>query len=209
MPKTPTADTPALATRRRLLAELARLVGVTASLGVAGGRPATASTHFDARAQGLVVMLRHATTEPGIGDPPGYVLGDCSSQRQLSASGRAQAQRLGAALAGHGLQATQVKSSRWCRCLDTARLGFGQATPWPALDSFFDAPAREPAQTAALREALATLAHGEVAVWVTHQVNITALAASTVGMGEAVVLRGQRQPDGSVQVQRLGGFVSA
>lgn len=182
---------------------------MTASLGVAGGRPATASTHFDARAQGLVVMLRHATTEPGIGDPPGYVLGDCSSQRQLSASGRAQAQRLGAALAGHGLRATQVKSSRWCRCLDTARLGFGQATPWPALDSFFDAPAREPAQTAALRDALATLAPGEVAVWVTHQVNITALAGSTVAMGEAVVLRGQRQPDGSVQVQRLGGFVSA
>jgi len=46
-------------------------------------------------------------------------------------------------------------------------------------------------------------------VWVTHQVNITALAGSHVAMGEAVVLRGHRQPDGSVRVQRLGGFVSA
>jgi len=212
MQKAPTPDTTTRATRRRLLAGLAglaRLAGLASGLAVASGRPATAAPRFDASAQGLVVMLRHATTEPGIGDPPGYALGDCSSQRQLSAEGRAQARRLGATLSAHGLRATQVKSSRWCRCLDTARLGFGQATPWPALDSFFNEPGREPAQTAALREALAALAPGEVAVWVTHQVNITALAGSHVAMGEAVVLRGHRQPDGSVRVQRLGGFVSA
>ena len=221
MRKTPTSDTTTPATRRRLLAELAelaglagmaglaRLAGLATSLAVASGRPATAAPHFDVSAQGLVVMLRHAVTEPGIGDPRGYTLDDCSSQRLLSADGRAQARRLGATLAAHGLRATQVKSSRWCRCLDTARLGFGHATPWPALDSFFDEPGRGPAQTATLREALAALAPGEVVVWVTHQVNITALAGSPVAMGEAVVLRGHRQPDGSVRVQRLGGFVSA
>ena len=46
-------------------------------------------------AGGVALLLRHALTEPGIGDPPGYRLDDCRSQRNLSAEGRAQARALG------------------------------------------------------------------------------------------------------------------
>jgi len=178
-----------------------RLLAAGAALGLG---PAAAPAAFDTRSQGLVVMLRHAITEPGIGDPPGFRLDDCRSQRNLSAEGRLQAQRLGERLAAQGLRPTRVRSSRWCRCLDTARLAFGSVEPWPALDSFFDDRSGEPAQTAQLREALVALAPGEVQAWVTHQVNISALTGEGTAMGEALVLRGERQRDGSVRVLRLG-----
>ena len=156
------------------------------------------------RSHGLVVLLRHAVTEPGIGDPPGYRLDDCSSQRQLSAEGRVQAGRLGSSLAALGLRPAKVMSSRWCRCQDTARLAFGQVATWPALDSFFDAPEREPAQTAMLRTALAALVPGEVVAWVTHMVNVAALSGDSLAMGEALVLRADRAGDGSLRLLRLG-----
>ena len=195
--------------RRHLLATL---VAFGPGRGAAQARPAPPATAADTgldyrgalRQHGLVVMLRHAATEPGIGDPPGYRLDDCRSQRQLSAEGRTQAARLGQTLAAHGLRPARVLSSRWCRCLDTARLAFGQVSAWPALDSFFDAREREPAQTAALRAALGQLAPGEVVAWVTHMVNIAALTGDGVAMGEALVLRPERQPDGSLRVLRLG-----
>jgi len=75
------------------------------------------------------------------------------------------------------------------RCIDTARLAFGQASPWQPLDSFFDQPQREAAQTAALRAALAALPAGKVVVWVTHQVNISALTGEPTGFAEAVVVQ--------------------
>ncbi|WP_088280916.1 histidine phosphatase family protein [Ideonella sp. A 288] len=166
--------------------------------------PALKRLGVDLSRHGVVVMLRHARTEPGVGDPPGYSLADCRSQRQLSADGRAQSQRIGPALAAQGLVPTQVRSSRWCRCLDTATLAFGQATPWQALDSFFDAREREPAQSAELRQALVAQPAGEVAVWVTHMVNIAALSGESLGLGEAVLLRGERDVDGRPRVITLG-----
>jgi broad specificity phosphatase PhoE len=185
--------------------------------GPAGSDARYADAHIDyatvLRSHGLVVMLRHAATEPGIGDPPGYQLDNCASQRNLSAEGRAQAARLGSVLAAQGLRPAQVLSSRWCRCMDTARLAFGQARAWPALDSFFDAREREAAQTASLREALLLLAPGQVVAWVTHMVNIAALTGDVLGMGEALVLRADRDaarlPDGRGQVLRLGRINTA
>ena len=161
------------------------------------------------RSHGLVVMLRHAATEPGIGDPPGYRLDDCASQRQLSAQGRDDAARLGRVLAARGLRPTRVLSSRWCRCQDTARLAFGRAETWRALDSFFDARQQEAAQTAVLRDALWLLVPGEVVAWVTHMVNIAALTGDSVAMGEALVLRADRQRDGQWRVLRLARIDSA
>jgi phosphohistidine phosphatase SixA len=182
--------------RRRLLRTAATLLAAPAMAVRAQAGPAP------------VLVLRHALTEPGIGDPPGYVLGRCETQRNLSAEGRAQALALGQRLAQRGWRPQALRSSRWCRCLDTARglaqgLGDGAPAvqPLTALDSFFDARAREPAQTAALRERLRTLGDGPALreVWVTHQVNITALAGSTVGMGQALWLAWRR--DGTLQVR--------
>ncbi|MFM1989647.1 MAG: hypothetical protein RJA99_2604 [Pseudomonadota bacterium] len=141
------------------------------------------------RAGGCVVLMRHARTEPGVGDPPGFRLEACGTQRNLSDDGRAQALAIGAALRELGVPVDQVRSSRWCRCLDTARLAFGRVEPWPPLDSFFDGRSGEPAQTAAVRAWALAFAGPGNAVGVTHQVNVTALTGEWLAMGEALVLR--------------------
>ena len=174
--------------------------------GLVGGLGGTAhsQTSFDTRTRGLAVLVRHAATEPGIGDPPGYRLDVCSTQRNLSIAGQDQARRLASTLAQAGLVPTEVMSSHWCRCQDTARLAFGRVSPWRALDSFFDQAEREPAQTAALRTALANLAAGQVAVWVTHQVNISALTGEGTAFGDAVVVQAtETNPPGLRVLARL------
>lgn len=152
-----------------------------------------------AQPAGRVILLRHARTEPGIGDPPDFRLGDCRTQRNLSAEGREQSRRLGAALKAAGLVPQRVRSSQWCRCIDTAELAFGSAEPWPALNSFFQGQGDREAQTATLREALAALPAGRTEAWVTHMVNIAALTGEGAAMGEVLVLRGG---DGRI-LQRL------
>lgn len=134
------------------------------------------------------VLLRHAATEPGLGDPPGYRLEECATQRNLSEAGREESRRIGAAFRRQAVPVGRVLSSRWCRCLETARLAFGRVEPWPDLDSFFDARDRGPEQTRALRALLADPPAGGTLVLVTHQVNITALTGLVPAMGEMLVL---------------------
>lgn len=141
-------------------------------------------------AGGHAVLMRHAEA-PGVGDPSGFRLDDCSTQRNLNEAGRAFARRLGAELARAGAARARVLSSRWCRCLETARLlGLGPVEPGgEALDSFFDAPENRTRSTAALRALIAGLSREGTAVLVTHQVNVTALTGVYPASGEAVVLR--------------------
>jgi phosphohistidine phosphatase SixA len=144
------------------------------------------------RRHGVALMLRHAQTEPGIGDPPGFQLDRCETQRNLSEAGRAQSRRIGEWLASYALVPDEVRTSQWCRCRDTAAL-LGQVlrmahTDWPALNSFFAERAAEAPQSAQVRAALAGLRPGQFRLWVTHQVNITALAAEVPAMGEAFAL---------------------
>ena len=152
------------------------------------------------RRGGHLILMRHAATVPGIGDPDGFVLADCATQRNLSAAGRQDAVRIGAAMQSLGIPVARVLSSRWCRCLDTARLAFGQVAPVPMLDSMFndDAAARE----AKLRQLAAWLKTPRPAdtnvVLVTHDVNIQALAQRTVRQGEMVVATAL--PDGRLEV---------
>ena len=135
-----------------------------------------------------VVVLRHAQTEPGIGDPPGFRLDRCSTQRNLSAEGRAQAERIGQWFRSRGLAPSAVQSSAWCRCKDTADLAFRRHKVWPALNSFFGESRNRDTQTAQLRAALKAVPAGKFEVWVTHQVNMTALTGEGMAMGEALVL---------------------
>jgi phosphohistidine phosphatase SixA len=137
------------------------------------------------------ILLRHARTSPGIGDPPGFRLEDCRTQRDLSEAGRAQARRFGAEFDHRGIRIDDVRSSRWCRCLDTARLAFPrpEVRPLDALDSFFADGSTRGAQTAALRDYLGALPATRRAVLVTHMVNITALTGESPAMGEALIVR--------------------
>jgi phosphohistidine phosphatase SixA len=140
------------------------------------------------KAGGHAVIFRHALA-PGTGDPPGFRLGDCATQRNLSDEGRAQAKRIGEAFRANAIRVDRVLTSRWCRARDTAALmGLGPVEEAPMLDSFFADRSREPEQTAALKQILAGMKPGETVVMVSHQVNITALTGEVAASGEAAVI---------------------
>lgn len=146
-----------------------------------------------------VLLMRHAATVPGIGDPAGFDLARCGTQRNLSDEGRASARRVRAAFERHAIPLAAVLSSRWCRCLDTAQLAFGRVQPSPMIDSMFtDDEAARRSKLAAVRAYLqAYKAEGNL-VMVTHDVNIRALADRSVVQGEMVVAT--IRPDGNLNV---------
>jgi len=150
---------------------------------------------------GVVALMRHAIA-PGTGDPAGFALGDCSTQRNLDDRGRAQARRTGQALREAGVTFDHVWTSQWCRSSDTAELmDIGEVVEKPPVNSFFAGRgdrARQTADTRALIEALPASARVLI---VTHQVNITALTARGVRSGEIIVAR--RTDDGLRPVGRV------
>ncbi len=140
------------------------------------------------RREGGVLMIRHAATVSGIGDPPGFALGQCATQRNLSEQGRQASLRLGAWVRAQKLQPDAVLSSQWCRCQDTARLAFGAFEDWSPLNSTFAGQGDAAAQLRAMRARLQKLPAGRREVWVTHQVIMTALTAAYPGLGEGFLV---------------------
>lgn len=140
------------------------------------------------RAPGTHILMRHAMA-PGVGDPVGFRLGDCATQRNLDAGGRAQAARIGASVAGKGIGFDRVLTSEWCRARETAMLlGLAPVEAEPALNSFFDDRASAGAASRAVRDRLAAAGPDEKLVLVTHQVNITALTGIFPASGEMIVV---------------------
>jgi phosphohistidine phosphatase SixA len=138
---------------------------------------------------GYVLLIRHAATELGVGDPPEFRLDDCATQRNLSDAGRAEARRQGEALRGRGVAVAAVRSSQWCRCMETARLAFGRAEPWPALNSLFGNEGKEAEQNRVVLAAAAKLRPPANLALVTHNVNIRSLVGVNPGTAEIVVAR--------------------
>ena len=141
------------------------------------------------RAGACVLMLRHAQTEAGVGDPPNFQLDQCTTQRNLSDEGQVQSKRIGQWFASHKLLANSVQSSAWCRCKDTATIAFGRFDLLTALNSTFDNSNSQAAQTEALRERLKGIRAGQFEVWVTHQINISAMTGEGPAMGEGFVVK--------------------
>ena len=139
---------------------------------------------------GHVLFLRHSNA-PGFGDPPGFRVGDCSTQRNLDDAGRAQARVLGERLRRAGITRARLLSSEWCRCQETARLlGLGPVEPAPALNSFFGKYEERESRIKAVRALLATLPRdGLPVVLVTHQVTITGLTGEGIASGGGVVFQ--------------------
>jgi broad specificity phosphatase PhoE len=136
-----------------------------------------------------IALMRHAEA-PGTGDPPGFRLEDCSTQRTLSADGRAQARRLGEAFRAREVAIERIYSSQWCRCLETAELvAVAPVEPQPLLNSYFGRPEVRALQLAALKGWLSDLAVERPLLLVTHQVVITDLTGVFPASGEIVVLR--------------------
>jgi broad specificity phosphatase PhoE len=152
-----------------------------------------------------VILIRHASTVPGLGDPSHFRLDDCATQRNLSEAGREEARRLGERFRAERVKVATVYTSPWCRCRETAMLAFGRGEDWEPLSSFFDFPHREAEFTERVKKRIGGYSRkpmGGNVVMVTHNVNIAALSKHSVAQGEMVIMR----PDGCCDarpVQRL------
>ena len=146
---------------------------------------------------GHVALIRHGNAPPGYGDPPGFKIDDCATQRNLDERGRAQARALGEAFRQHGVRADKILSSPWCRCLETARLmGLGTVEgAWPVAASD-----RSPDRLAALRQMLADWGGPGTLVVVTHALTVQALIGIMPGQAETVVVRPKPGQEPGVEV---------
>ena len=139
-----------------------------------------------------VLLMRHADA-PGYGDPKGYQLDQCASQRNLGEAGKKQSQIIGKWLKSQGISNARIFSSPWCRCLDTAKLlDFGPVITAPELGSFFDDMSLEKQQTKNLENLIqAQLNENQKVptIMVTHHVNIQAFTGKVVNVGDMVLVK--------------------
>jgi broad specificity phosphatase PhoE len=142
---------------------------------------------------GVVVLMRHTVTTPGVGDPPGMVVDKCATQRNLTDEGRRYAKAIGEAWRAHGIKPDRVISSPMCRCLETARLAFGHVDDsQPVTNAGLET--EMPRQVREMR-ALAAEKRRGVTVLVSHGTTIAAVTGISTEPGEMVILipRGEGQ----------------
>ena len=139
-----------------------------------------------------VLLMRHALA-PGVGDPAGYTLQDCKSQRNLDAQGRAQAQRIGQWLKMQGVRDTIVFTSAWCRCKETAeKLALGDPVHEASLNSFFDDMSQGTQSNLKLQKFISNQLNSKnekALILVTHHVNIAEFMGEKVGSGDMVLAK--------------------
>jgi len=139
------------------------------------------------RMPGAVVVVRHSYA-PGGFDPPHSRLDDCSTQRNLTDEGRRAARQLGEAFRARRIVVDRVLSSPWCRCLETARLAFGVAEPWPPLGNLFGRPEARDEQVRQMRALVGEPRTGGNLVLVSHGSTISALTGVSLGTAESVAV---------------------
>ena len=171
-----------------------RALTVAATLAVAAAPAPSGPARADGelwsllKGGGQVVLMRHALTTPGVGDPPGMRLDDCRTQRNLSEEGRRDARRVGEAFRARGIPVARVRSSPWCRCIETARLAFGAAETWDALGNLFGRPERRDEEVGQMRPVVGERPAAGNLVLVSHGSTISALTGVSLSSGEMVVV---------------------
>ena len=124
-----------------------------------------------------IILIRHSKA-PGFGDPPGFKIKDCKTQRNLSKEGVDQSKKIGKLFKKNNIKIDQVLSSQWCRCKDTAKYAFKNYKEFSALNSTFQSPYDKNAkkQIKELKEYIQKWnGNGSNLVLVTHYVIITAI----------------------------------
>ena len=134
-----------------------------------------------------VIFLRHALA-PGVGDPVNFIKEDCGTQRNLNNRGRLQARLLGNYLKSTNLRFSQILTSEWCRCIDTAKeLNLGQWKTFSGLNSFFQEYQKKDQVMDKLQKKLDSLEYSDLVLFITHQVVILEQTGVAPSSGEMVL----------------------
>jgi len=175
--------------RRIRFAIFAVLLGFCAAADIAGAGEAEAWSAL--RAGRHVALMRHADAPGGFGDPAGFKLDDCATQRNLSAKGRADARGIGARLRSEGIAVDKILSSPWCRCIDTAKLlALGPVEAEPTFGNVVVLRDQRDSLTAGGQAVIDQWTGSGILLVVTHGANIQALTGISPASGEIVVVRG-------------------
>ena len=137
-----------------------------------------------------IIFIRHALA-PGGGDPEGFKINDCKTQRNLNKVGIEQSKNIGKLFEKHKIPIDQVLSSQWCRCKDTAKYAFKNFKEFSALNSTFQPPHDKNAkkQIKVLRDYIQKWnGSGGNLVLVTHYVIITSITDVVPRSGEIVII---------------------
>ena len=143
----------------------------------------------EARKGNKVILIRHSLA-PGGGDPAGFKIGDCKTQRNLNKAGIEQSKKIGKIFKGNKIPIDIVLSSEWCRCKDTAFHAFGKFKEFSALNSTFSTPynKNEPRQIKEIEKYLMNWeGEGKNLILVTHYSVITAITNAAPSSGEIVI----------------------
>jgi phosphohistidine phosphatase SixA len=138
---------------------------------------------------GIATKLEKDT---GSGEPPNYQYGVCASERQLNQAGREQARQIGEQFSDRQVRISEVLSSAWCRCRDTAQLAFGKHTVWPPLNVInprFNPNVNIEQQNADVIARISNLRTPDNLILITHHLNIEALTGEYTVEGDGIVVR--------------------
>ena len=136
-----------------------------------------------------IILIRHALA-PGGGDPPGFKIDDCKTQRNLDKVGIEQSKSIGKLFKKNKIPIDKVLSSQWCRCKDTAKYAFKNYFEFPALNSTFQSSfaKNEPKQLKQLQTFVNNWdGDGGNLVLITHYSIITAITNAVPSSGEIVI----------------------
>ena len=136
-----------------------------------------------------IIFIRHALA-PGRGDPDGFKIDDCKTQRNLNQIGVNQSKKIGSLFKENNIEIDQVLSSQWCRCKDTAKHAFKYYKEFSALNSTFTPPydKKEEEQIKKLKTFIKNWdGNGKNLILVTHYVVILAITGVAASSGELVI----------------------
>ncbi len=151
---------------------------------------------------GKLIFIRHAYA-PGNGDPDGFNLNDCSTQRNLSEDGRKQAQRIGEFFIKNKIEIDKVLSSEWCRCKETAKIAFKNYSTNSFLNSFYSSKfsKNKDKQVKAFNYYIKNLESKKNLIFVTHYVFISEVLNYGPSSGEIVVSDKNLNIIGSIEIE--------
>ena len=137
---------------------------------------------------GKLIFIRHAYA-PGGGDPENFDINDCSTQRNLSESGRIQSQKIGSFFKENKISIVKVYSSEWCRCKETASIAFENFETKNFLNSFFSSQFahNRKKQVIEFEEFLNNWDQNQNIIFVTHYVVISEILNYAPSSGEIVI----------------------
>ena len=137
---------------------------------------------------GKIIFIRHAYA-PGGGDPDNFDINDCSTQRNLSKSGKIQAKKIGNFFKNNNILIDKVYSSEWCRCKETALIAFDKSITKNFLNSFFSSKfaKNKEKQMKNLKNFIQNWKGNQNLIFVTHYVVISESLDYISSSGEIVI----------------------